>query len=245
MKSALAWLLLILSFNLAAQPKELLVGVEDIDYYPLFDFSSNDTNRPSFARDLLSSFFEHHNIAYKFVPLPVKRFDKWYIEQNIDFKFPDNFRWREDHSNKLNITFSEPIIKLTAGTFVLEKNSQLTRNKIKRLGTILGFYPTLWLPEVKSGKVTLMEEPSPLAVVRHLVYGNSDAINLDPNVIRHNLNKLKLSDKVVLAGNIYHQEYYYHFSSIKYPEVILLFNQYLQDNKALVDSLKQKYNIVE
>ncbi|MFD2168254.1 hypothetical protein ACFSJY_18500 [Thalassotalea euphylliae] len=233
------------AFHAVGQDKEYLVGVEDVSYYPLFDFESENVNKPSFARDLLASFFEKNNYKYKFVALPVKRFDKWYIEHNIDFKFPDNFRWREDHTNKLGIHFSEPIIQLTAGTYVLKNNEAYTRNNVTRLATIRGFHPTLWLTEVRAGKLQIVEESSPVSVVKHVIAGNAEATNIDKNVIRHSLQKLSSNEQLVLAENIYNQRYYYHFSSIRYPEVIEKFNVFLRDNQNLIQSLKKKYQIEE
>ncbi len=229
----------------SADDKVYLVGVEDVDYFPLFSFNKSGVIRPSFAQELLQTFFEFHSIKFKFVPLPVKRFDKWYLEHNIDFKFPDNFRWRNDQSNKLGITFSEPIISLTAGTYVLKKNKDINRRDVDSIVTIRGFHPSLWLREISKNKVTLYEESTPLAIVRHLLTGNSIATNIDLNVINTNLRKLNKEGEVVLAEGIFHEQYAYHFSSIRYPEIITKFNQFLIQNKALVDEIKAKYYLSE
>ena len=103
--------LLSLTSTTAAFAEEFIIGVEEVSYYPLYDFAANNTNRPSFTKDLLTTFFEQHNYPYRFMALPIKRFNKWYEEKGIDFKFPDNVRWREDKRNKLNITFSESVVK--------------------------------------------------------------------------------------------------------------------------------------
>ncbi|NMP33322.1 hypothetical protein HII17_17345 [Thalassotalea sp. M1531] len=228
-----------------AEKKVFLVGVEDVDYYPLFSFDSKGPIRPSFAHDVLKAFFDHHNLPFKFVPLPIKRFDKWYLEHNIDFKFPDNFRWRNDFSNKLGITFSEPLLKLMAGTYVLKSNAGLNRRDITSISTVRGFFPTLWLKEVTDKKVHLIEESKPLAVVRHVIDGNSLATNIDLNVINNYLRAIGKEGEIILADGIYHQEYHYHFSSIQYPEIIKKFNQFLVNQKVLVDKIKRKYHLKE
>lgn len=237
--------LLILTQHAQAKEKEYIVGVEAVSYYPLFDFDADEVNRPSFTRDLLVKFFESHKLKYRFVALPIKRFDKWFIEQNIDFKFPDNFRWRVDKDNKLNIIFSEPVIQLEAGTYVLLENRDTRREEIKILGTISGFHPTLWLNEIKTKQVVLQQVSSPISIVKHLLRGHTDATNIDKNVINSHLEQLGENKEIVLAQNITHQQYYYHFSSIKHPEIIEQFNIFLADNKKYIESLKQKYQIVE
>lgn len=227
----------------SANERVFIVGVESVSYYPLFDFSEHNTSKPSFTREVLSTFFEQHHYQYKFIALPIKRFDKWYIEQEIDFKFPDNKRWRASQNFELNITFSEPVIKLIAGTYVLNSNQSNSRDQIKKLGTVLGFYPTLWLDKIKTNQVKLIEDPLPFSIVKHLVYGNVDAINIDVNVIRHNLTLMGKKNQVVLNKNIKYQEFAYYLSSIKYPEVIQEFNSFLKKNKKFIQQLKIKYGI--
>lgn len=222
--------------------KELIVGVEAVSYYPLYDFSTNDISKPSFTKELLTGFFESHHYPYKLLLLPIKRFDKWFVEENIDFKFPDNVRWRSD--NSLNITFSAPVLLLEAGAYVLKKNKNIQRHEVKKLGTILGFYPTLWQEEVKNNQVSLLEETNPIAVVKHLLHGNIQATNIDANVIRHNLSLLGKNEAVVLSPHIHSELFYYHLSSIKYPQIIAEFNQYLKDNKQNLDELKRKYQLL-
>lgn len=222
-----------------------IIGVEDVSYYPLFDFQNQQTSNFSFSRDLLVAFFESQQLPYQFVALPVKRFDKWFMEENIDFKFPDNERWRDKNSKQLNIKFSAPVIALIAGTFVTKENEEISRDEVNSLVTIRGFFPTLWQEDINQGKVKLYEEASPLSIVKHLLDGNVLATNIDPNVIRVNLQRLGKEGEVVLAKNILHQRYHYQLSTIKHPEIIQLFNQFLLENQELIEQLKNKYQIIE
>ena len=227
--------------SLQTHAKEFIVGVEAVRYYPLFDFDTNDTSKASFTKAVLTDFFESHNYQYKLLPLPIKRFDRWYVEEGIDFKFPDNVRWR--NNIKLDITFSDPVVEVTAGAWVLEKNKDITREQVSSLATILGFYPTLWVDEINSGQTKLLEESTALGVVKHLLYGNAQATNIDENVIRHHLSELGERQNIVLNKQIHSERFYYHLSTIKYPEVIEEFNQYLKDNADRLQNLKEQFNI--
>lgn len=225
--------------------KEFIIGVEDLSYYPLYDFSASSTSNPSFTRDLLTTFFDRKNYQYHFIALPIKRFDKWFVEQEIDFKFPDNFRWKKDEDDKLKIIFSEPVLQLMAGSYVLKSKPLASRNEIKKLGTILGFTPTLWFDKLEKNELTLTEEYSPFGVVKHLIYGNVDATNIDLNVINYNLKLLDKKNEVVLNTLIKHEVFTYHLSSINYPEIIKEFNIFLKENPSLVQQLKDKHGIKE
>lgn len=228
------------------QAKEFIIGVEDVSYYPLYDFSAGAPEGKSFTKDLLSTFFRHQGYQFKFVALPLKRFDKWYVEEAIDFKFPDNYRWRAGASKKLDITYSEPVLQLIAGTFVLQKNQNKPRKDIQRLGTILGFFPTLWYDRVENNTLDLIEASSSFSLIKHLLHGNIDAVNVDKNVIDYNLMLLgEENDAVVLNKHIQHDYYAYYFSTIHHPKVIAEFNDFLSSHSQLVKEIKARYNIVE
>jgi len=225
--------------------KRFVIGVEAIEYYPLYDFSLAGNSKNSFVKELLSRFFDEKKYEYRFQPLPLKRFNMWYIEENIDFKFPDNTLWRNNETNKLAITYSDDVIRLEAGTYVLLENLCLKRNEVKILGTILGFYPTLWSDLIGTGQVKLFESNSPFSLVKHLLHGNVDALNLDGNVIRYQLKALNKQGRAVLNTELPHVSHAYHLSSIQYPEIIQQFNTFLTKNKVWIKALKDKYDIDE
>ena len=229
----------------ALENEEFVIGVEAVNYYPLINFSVNDETKESYTKEILSCFFESQKYAYRFLALPIKRFDKWYVEENIDFKFPDNPRWRTKKDDLLKIIFSKPVVELIAGSYVLRKNEMLPINDIKKLGTILGFVPTLWLDKVASGELELVEESSPIGIVKHVLYGNVDATNIDENVIRYNLAFLGKTGEIILNKKAKHEVFSYQLSTMKFPKVITEFNVFLKNNKKLIKMLKDKYGIVE
>ncbi|MGB1200934.1 MAG: hypothetical protein ACPG5R_05165 [Cognaticolwellia aestuarii] len=230
----------------ALQAKEYIIGVEDVSYYPLYDFSADNLKQDSFSKALLSRFFRYRGYQFKFVALPLKRFDKWYLEEAIDFKFPDNKRWQTEQLKNLTIIYSKPVLWLTAGSYVLKNNQNLPRKAIKRLGTILGFFPTLWQDRIASNTLELVEASSSYSLIKHLLHGNVDAINIDKNVIDYNLQLfLENTETIVLNKHTKHEPYAYHLSTIYHPEIISEFDQFLLSHHQLVTEMKQKYGIIE
>ncbi|GLX85215.1 hypothetical protein tloyanaT_14670 [Thalassotalea loyana] len=238
-------IMVLFHFGARAQEQEFVIGVEDVNYYPLFNFNREQMRQPSFAFDILTAFFEHKNYKYRFVALPIKRFDKWFIDHNIDFKFPDNMRWRSDGGASLNLTFSDPVLTLMAGTYVLKPNAQIEKPRVQSLMTIRDFHPTLWLEEINQGQVTLHEERSPVGIIRHMLSQNVQATNIDSNVIRYQLQKMNKQGQIVLAKNIFHEQYTYHLSTNTHAEIIYEFNAFIKQERELIESLKKKYQIKE
>jgi hypothetical protein len=149
-----------------------------------------------------------HKISY--LPLPIKQFPKWLYEENSDFKFPDNSRWQErSNIHHLNILFSHEIVAMTARTLVMAKNFHKKEAFFETIGTIAGFHPTLWLKQIEQGKVSIYEDSSPKILVKHLVNGFIDGLNIDLAVANEGLRKLHIQEKVVINKNLTKQIYSY------------------------------------
>ncbi|NQZ86174.1 MAG: hypothetical protein HRT54_01175 [Colwellia sp.] len=234
---------LILFFNQKLKAQEFIIGVEDVYYYPLFEFK---TKRETYAKELLNKFAASRGYKFTYLPLPIKRFDKWLLEEKIDFKYPDSSRWYPDPSLKSKYTFSQPTIKLVAGTTVLKSFLKQNTSEFTSLGTLLGFYPTTWIEQIKSGDVKLYEDVSTKILVRQLLEKNVDGIDIEPSVISYYLKELgESSDIVTIDKRFRYDVYAFHFSTIKYPKVIKEFNEFLNTNKTLLSELNRKYNITD
>jgi hypothetical protein len=235
-------LLLCSSHLHANQDKVYKIGVENIDYYPHYAFGHH---KNSFIKELLESFFKSNNIKYEFVPLPLKRFNQWYLKDSIDFKYPDNAMWRTGESKSLPIIYSSSVIKSTAGSVVLNTNLSRKRDQIERLGTITRFSPVLWQDKVDDNKVKVLNDSAVLSVIKMAIHGLVDVINLDYSVVNYHLNNLNKNKQLLMNPNLANQKINFHLSTIKHKKIILKFNDFLKSNKKLVENLKDKYQIIE
>jgi len=225
------------------EAKEFIVGVEDVSYYPLFDFKSH---RNTFSRELLDKFAQSKGYKFVYLPLPIKRFERWLLEEKIDFKYPDNARWYPEKSLKEKFTFSDSTIKLVAGTTVLKPFLKKEKLDFKALGTLLGFYPTTWIKQIERGQVALIEDASTTILIQQLLSQTVDGIDIEPSVIHHYLKKMgKSGNEVVIDKRYQYDVYDYHFSTIKYPKIINEFNQFLKINRSLVKEMIKKYRILD
>lgn len=225
-----------------AKAGTFVIGVEDVSYYPYFDFTSHKT---TFAKALFDQFAKDSGHQISYLPLPIKQFPKWLYEENIDFKFPDNVRWQEKTNiHHLNIHFSDEIVAMTAGTLVMAKNKDKEQAFFKTIGTITGFYPTLWLTQIEQGKVRIYEDSSPKILVKHLVNGHIDGLDIDLAVAKDGMKNLHIQEKLVINNNLTKQLYAYQMSTVKYPEIIKQFNQWLVKRGQYIDDLKAEFGIL-
>jgi hypothetical protein len=240
---ALIFLFVTIIYFETVQAQEFIVGVEDISYYPLFEFQSD---RNTHTKELLNTFAASKGYKFTYLPLPIKRFERWLLEDKIDFKYPDNSRWYADDSVTRKLTFSQSSIWLIAGTSVLKSSIKRKKSDLKSVGTLLGFYPTTWIDEIKSGKVELYEDASTKILVQHLIAGHIDSIDIEPSVINYYLKELgQPTDTVVIDRKYKYDVYGFNFSTIKHPQIIKEFDEFLKSNSVLLEQLNKKYNIVD
>jgi hypothetical protein len=224
-----------------AQAQKLVVGVEDVSYFPYFDYTSSKT---SFSKSVLDKFAADTGHTVNYVPLPIKQFSKWLYESNVDFKFPDNQRWQDESQSDSRATyFSDSILYMRAGTVVLAKNKDKPAVFFKNLGMITGFFPTLWLEAIANKQVNILDDTSPKVLVTHLVNGIVDGIDIDIAVANHYLKELNINEQLVYSSQLSQEVFSHQLSTLKYPDTINQFNQWLANNQKYINTLKQQFLI--
>jgi polar amino acid transport system substrate-binding protein len=220
---------------------DFIIGVEDIAYSPYFNFN---TQEPSFSKDLLDKFAQDSGHKITYLPLPINQFSKFLFEEDVDFKFPDNRRWQEAwDTRRLDIYYSDDIVRLTAGTVILRKNQHRKQDFFKNIGIITGFLPTQWIEQLKQSNVKIIEDSSPKVLVNQLVHNIVDGLDIDLAVANYHLKELQVHEELVVSKNTSRQVFSYQLSSLKYPFIIEQFNCWLAQNHSFTQKLKQQYGI--
>ena len=115
------------------------MGVERINYWPQWAFDDNEYM--GFARDFFDLFSHQTKVGFSFKVLPIKRLYHEFLPDNayLDFKFPDNPKWKVELKAGKTIHYSQPILSYTDGVVVLPKNKGRGLKRLKVLGTAMGF----------------------------------------------------------------------------------------------------------
>lgn len=243
--SAVALAAVAAGFGLAAQPanaQTYVVGVENIEYLPQYTYKDGEYG--GFARALLDSFAKDKGYKLEYRALPVARLFAEFVSLDLDFKYPDSAKWSADLKSKATVVYSEPVVKYIDGVNVLPDRVGKGADSIKVLGAVRGFTPWDWLEQVKSGTVKLQENNSFTAMLEtalaHRVDGAYGNVAVTANVLESNL---KQAGALVFDPGLPHTRSHYHLSSIKHPQVIAEFNDWLKTNAASVSALKEKFQV--
>lgn len=220
------------------------VGVEDIDYMPIFSSTHNPENFKGYARDVLDRFAKSEKIEFRYVALPVKRFVNVYQSGKLDFAFPDNPKWNLPKKDDLNIIYSNPIIIFQDAVFVRPEKLGLGVEQMKVLGNLKGFSAWKFQKYIDSGKMRVESTHAPESLIHMVLLGRVDGINMAQQVARYHLKKIGNEKGLVADPQLLpSQDSYYYFSTLHHPEMIKKLNLFLKKDAANIHQLKKKYGL--
>jgi ABC-type amino acid transport substrate-binding protein len=239
------WMVLFWSlffFSIGSHAKNLVVGVENIEYYPIYTVDGGEYG--GYARELIDSFAEKygHTVTYK--PLPIKRLFGTFLDGGLDLKFPDNKHWASDAKKGKNVIYSTPALEYIDGAMVLPSRLGQGEEKLKKLGVIRGFTPWDYLASIKAGKIDAKENKQMSHLMRMAESGRVDAVYFNVLVARYFLKHSDFEDDLVKYDPaLPHTQDFYYLSSIKHPDVITQFNEFMLKETELVNNLRKKYEL--
>lgn len=228
----------------AATPvQEYRVGVEEVDYYPIYSAVPPDHHYRGYARDLLDLFATRENLRLVYVALPVRRLSHAYRNGQLDLVFPDNPRW-DVELKPANVRYSQSVLRFQDAMLVLPKRLGQPRERFRKLGFIRGFTPWKFQDDIVAGRVQIHEAPNPEGLIRMTLAGYIDAANMARQVAHFHLKRLGHPDSLVVEPTLLPlRDSDYHLSSIRHPQLIRRFDAFLLRERQAVQALKNKYEL--
>jgi hypothetical protein len=227
----------------AAEPERYRVGVEQVDYYPIYSAVPPELEYRGYGRDLLDLFAAKENLRLTYVALPVRRLAREHWGGRLDLVFPDNPRWQAQQK-PAGITYSQPLLQFQDAMLVLPAHLGQSREHFRKLGFVRGFTPWKFKDDIAAGRVSIHESPNPEGLIRMTLVGYIDAANMAQQVARYHLKRLGQPRGLVVEPALLPlSDSYYHLSSIRHPQLIRRFDAFLQREAQAVQALKDKYDL--
>jgi len=142
---------ILLAFTLQASAKNFVIGVESLNYYPIYLGRGNSYS--GYARELLDEFGKASGHKFTYKPLPVKRL----LSEFLAVKYPDNSKWAPNAKQGHAITYSDSTIEYIDGLMMLSANSAVNVNNLKSIGTLRGFTPWVYMDDISKGTLKVSE----------------------------------------------------------------------------------------
>jgi polar amino acid transport system substrate-binding protein len=221
------------------------IGVENLQYTP---FSAVENGEYiGFSREVLDAFAKKQGYTFKYIPLGVNRLFSQYLgERTLDFKYPDNPKWKPELRSSLMISYSGPLVVSNDVAMVLPENKGRNVGQIKTLGTVNGFTPWPYIKEIENKSITVVTNGSFEGLLRDAMQNRIDAVFINIDVANAKLRDvLRQPGRLVFDPGLPYGHSDFCLSTIKHPEVIEEFNAFLSGEHILVEKLREKYKIGE
>ncbi|QEP44394.1 hypothetical protein D5085_15425 [Ectothiorhodospiraceae bacterium BW-2] len=218
---------------------EYTIGMESLDYLPYYNKDSSQ----GIARDILDAFAAEHNHQFTYSAMPVKRLLNQFLAEKVDFKFPDSPDWGKDQKAGKTIVYSQGVIPYTDGIMTQPDKQTISLADFKTMGSPSGFYPWVYMDQVNTKQIKLVENPDLDGLLLQAIRGRVDGAYANLAVARYHLRQQNQQESLVHAINLPVGQGYFHFATIKHPEIITQFNTWLGSNQAKITGYIEKYGV--
>lgn len=246
MRISTAWIaiLMMVGSASAAEPRKVFtVGVEDLEYFPQYSYENKQYI--GFGREILDAFAKSRGYTFEYRPLPPSRLFFEHLKgQSLDFKYPDNAYWESHLRTGVKVHYSNPVMPYIDGVFVSPANKGRGTEHLKMLGTVTGFTPWKYYDAIKRKEISLSENDNSISLLKQAVFKRIDGAYINVEVARYQLREvLKQADALVFDPDLPHIADFYYLSSIKHPQILQEFNDFLAREKALYERIRKKLKI--
>ena len=231
-----------LSMSQATLAEEFVIGVEDIEYYPIY--AKRDGDYAGFARELFDAFGADSGHTFQYKALPIKRLFSDFLGNKLDFKFPDNPTWQSDMKTGKAVNYSDAVLEYVDGVLVPPSRLGKGKAELKNLGVVRGFTAWDYLGDINRGDIRVNEGNSLTSLVKMAESQRIDGVYFNVIVARYFLAHTEFKkNALVFDQSLPHTRGQYHLSTLNHPEIIAQFNHFLKNKIALVETMKAKYDV--
>lgn len=242
-------LLILITFQLATSSSQadeinpLWFGVEITDYSPYYYMDEGQRYKGA-ARDIFDLFSNSMNTTAHYQAMPVRRLFNEFLEGNIDLKFPDNPLWSVDLKGDTTVFYSKPVFSVRESLLILEQaEGEIAAKDIEKVGTILGFTVPGIANNLSNNEFEAIRIKKIEQLIHMLVSKRIQAVYFNENVALSLAKDMYPNKNLKRHSKFPAFKYAYHLSSIKHPQLIKKFNQFLNSHAEKITKIKHHYGL--
>jgi len=233
--------LLLSTLSISVVAEKYVVGAQDIDYYPQYDFTSNQDKGVGWA--ILEAFSEQSEHEFFYLSMPVRRLQMEMVKGNVDFVYPDNPRWYNPVTQTTDKTFSIPLVESLSATFVKPENVGKGIDAVQRLAFPLGFTPVKWQARINAKLVEIVSVTDTYTGLSMLHLDRINAIEIEYHVSEHFTRVYPQLGPFTLDVRLPHNSVPFQLSTIHHPTLISELNHFIQNNPDTIKNIFERYHI--
>ena len=230
-----------------ASGQPLKLGVEITDYAPYF-YLDEEQHYKGAARDIFDLFTSQTNQSIKYIPMPVPRLFNEFVKGSVDLKFPDNSLWSASLKADVKVFYSHAVLTARESLMIMvdvdgRNAQQILDIKVQHVGTILGFSVPGIADAVANKKFDTIETKKVEQLIHMLANGRIQAMYFNENVAGEISKTLYPNKRLIPHPKYPSFDYGYKLSSIKYPELIAQFDNFLVSHAEQVTEIRNRYGL--
>lgn len=233
--------LILFTLNAVAKSKSLVIGAQNIDYFPHYNF--NSALDKGYAGAVFQAFGDKHHYQITYITLPTKRLQTELIKGTVDLAYPDNERWSPVALQAKGKHYSAAIAHATGGTMVLSRNKSLPIEQFKILAIPHGFTPAKWFESIAKHNIKVTTFYDASAALQAVILGRADGADVEYHVARHLLKVAGSSEKLVMATHLPSNVVEFKASTFKHPKILKELDEFIRVNPALIELLEKQYQL--
>lgn len=214
------------------------ICVQNIDYYPHYDFSKLPGR--GYAADLFALFTAKTGVKITLLPLPVKR-----LQDNPECQlvYPDNPQWHSAKGEQQPLYFSQSFTGIIGSTVVRRGEGHIELSAIRAIAVPRGFTPDHLLAVQQNYSFNLVEVSDATAALQMLLKKRVDAADVEWHVAKHLLNKLGQPNALEIGRLLPLASVGFHLSSRDHGELLRRFDLFLLQYQSEIAQLKARYQL--
>ena len=236
--------LLLCCLSCRAERTLVTVGIEELAYYPHYDFTQGQ--KRGFIFDFLSLFEQHSSYQFVYVPMPIKRLKyQFFDKQEIDVLYPFNPKWSEPIGAQAELIFSPPIVGILGGTMVLSQNLGKGLEAFRHLAVPRGFTPIEWYKLRDKKQIRIVEVADSLDALKMVIKQRVDGADIEYNVAKHLMRRHKLKAALSLDPQLPFSAVSFHLVTIKQSKLMAELNAFMEQHQSAIKKLKRQFKLKE
>lgn len=220
------------------------IGVQNFEnFQPYSSFQNN--HYAGFNRQLLDMFASKQGFKFEYKARPIKRLYSEFLNGTFDFKYPDNAHWSAIQKKSKYIYYSQPVVEYIDGLMVKKEDKGKKFSELTKISVMDGFTPeTRYRKANLQGKLEFISARGYKRLLGLVTEGRVDGAYFDITITKNYIADSNGKERaLVFDDTLPYSHGSRRLSSLKHPQIILLFDQFLVTHKAQIELLKKQYNI--
>lgn len=239
----IGWLSAGLLYTQCTLAQTYVVGVEEQSFQPHYWQDEKGEYR-GFAREVLDLFAREAGIELRYQAMPISQLTRHLLNGSVDLKYPDSPHWGLDVKQGSGIAYSQALVDYVDGVLVEPSRLGQGVEHMQRLALVDGWTPGGYQVRIAAGQTQLIRSEDLRQMLRLAMRDEADGAYYNVVVATYYLDNIRARPgALVFDPALPHSRGSFHLSSVRQPQLLQRFDQFLSAHAGAIAALKERYGV--